>query len=69
MKSYVEEFERKYERPVVNEMIVGFSGIDPSSKSEYDANKLSPQQVGIVNAEIQRVLRGLSIRIDSGLIE
>ena len=32
MKSYFEEYERKYEKPRVEKITVGFSGIDPSLK-------------------------------------
>ena len=33
MKSYFEEFERRYNRPTMNNITVGFSGIDPAPKS------------------------------------
>ena len=33
-KSYFEEFYKKYNRPHMNDITVGFSGIDPSPKSE-----------------------------------
>lgn len=35
-KSYFEEFEKKYNRPRMNDVTVGFSGIDPAPKSEFD---------------------------------
>ena len=31
-KSYFEEFEKKYNRPTMNNITVGFSGIDPAPK-------------------------------------
>lgn len=34
MKSYFEEFEKKYNKPRMNEITVGFSGIDPAPKNE-----------------------------------
>lgn len=34
MRSYFEEFERKYEKPQVNDITIGFSGIDPAPKYE-----------------------------------
>lgn len=36
MRSYFEEFEKKYNRPTMNRITVGFSGIDPSPKNESD---------------------------------
>ena len=33
MKSYFEEFEKKYNRPQMNNITVGFSGIDPAPRS------------------------------------
>ena len=32
-KSYFEEFDRKYNRPKMEKITVGFSGIDPAPKS------------------------------------
>jgi len=33
MKSYFEEFDKKYSRPRMERITVGFSGIDPAPKS------------------------------------
>lgn len=35
MKSYFEEFERNYNKPRMENITVGFSGIDPSPKSSF----------------------------------
>ena len=40
-KSYFEEFEKKYNRPRMNDITVGFSGIDPAPKSEIDSDDVS----------------------------
>ena len=32
MKSYFEEFDKKYNRPSMDKITVGFSGIDPTPK-------------------------------------
>ena len=36
MKSYFEEFDRKYNQPHMDSITVGFSGIDPSPKAESE---------------------------------
>ena len=33
MKNYFEEFDKKYNRPSVGNITVGFSGIDPTPKA------------------------------------
>ena len=35
VKSYFEEFNRRYNQPQVNHVTVGFSGISPELKSSY----------------------------------
>ncbi len=35
MKSYFEEFDKKYNRPRMDEITVGFSGIDPPPKLSF----------------------------------
>ena len=37
-KSWVEEFNKRYNQPQVDNVIVGFSGIDPAPKSAIDSN-------------------------------
>ena len=39
VKSWIEDFERRYNQPEINKVTVGFSGIDPSRKdtSELEA--------------------------------
>ena len=41
MKSYFEEFEKKYHRPSMEKITVGFSGIDPSLKSISETANIS----------------------------
>ena len=36
MKSYFEEFERRYNRPKMDRVTVGFSGIDPAPKNNNE---------------------------------
>ena len=36
MNSYFEEFEKKYNRPQMDRVTVGFSGIDPAPKNSGD---------------------------------
>lgn len=38
IKSYFEEFNRRYNQPQINKVTVGFSGIDPSPKIETQDN-------------------------------
>ena len=41
MKSYFHEFEKKYNRPSMEKITVGFSGIDPSPKSISETANIS----------------------------
>ena len=68
--SYQEEFERKYEKPVLNGLVVGFSGIDPQKKGDCgcDPDELTDAQLAIVNEEIDKAIDELIILIDSGEI-
>ena len=66
MRSYKEEFERKYEQPYIGKVIVGFSGIDPSRKQQEADTGLSTEEV---NELIAAYVRNLRIRIDSGNID
>ena len=40
MNSWYEEFERKYNQPHIDEVTVGFSGIDPQQKAEVDWDEM-----------------------------
>ena len=40
-KSYFEDFEKKYNRPRMNNITVGFSGIDPAPKNEIDDDSVN----------------------------
>ena len=55
MKSYFHEFEKKYNRPSMEKITVGFSGIDPSPKSSF-------QQIENISID------GGEITLDSGEI-
>ena len=59
-QSWQEEFERKYNRPAVERVTVGFSGIDPNPKYVTPDN---------LDGEILERLRNLEIRIDSGNVD
>ena len=37
-KSYFEEFDKKYNRPSMDRITVGFSGIDPARKNADDSD-------------------------------
>ncbi len=69
--NYYEEFEKKYEKPVLNGLVVGFSGIDPSVKGncDCDTNELTDEQLAIVNGEIEKKFNELKILIDSGNVD
>ena len=61
--SYFDEFKRNYERPQVDGLIVGFSGIDPQRKSSgsggncvCDNSTLSDEQKNIVRQLIRDAL-------------
>ena len=55
-KSYFEEFEKKYNRPRMNDITVGFSGIDPAPKSEETEEAI----IQIVQQEVQQELQSFS---------
>lgn len=59
-KSWIEDFEQKYNKPTINPITVGFSGIDPTPKSVSAEN---------LDEEILNRLKEIEIRIDSGNIE
>ena len=40
VRSYFEEFDKKYNRPVMDKITVGFSGIDPSPKNNNDSENI-----------------------------
>ncbi len=41
MKSYFEEFEKKYNKPRMDKITVGFSGIDPAPKGFMEQANIS----------------------------
>ena len=59
-QSWIEEFERKYNKPKIEPIIVGFSGIDPQLKGINDE---------AIDDEIWKRLQEIEIRIDSGNID
>ena len=61
-KSWIEEFEKKYNRPTVEPITVGFSGIDPNPKSTGGSSEA-------VAEEVLEKLKELEIRIDGGNID
>ena len=60
MKSYFEEFEKKYNRPQMDRVTVGFSGIDPAPKSVdddsieaiFNSHTASREEVNAMLAEV-----------------
>lgn len=68
-KNYRDEFTKKYEKPILNDLVVGFSGIDPQNKSSYNATELTDEQLDIVNSEIDKKLQEIKIKIDSGSVD
>ena len=60
IQSYFDEFKQNYERPQVDGLIVGFSGIDPQRKSSndssYNTSTLSQEQRDIVRQLIREAL-------------
>ena len=68
-KNYRDEFTKKYEKPILNDLVVGFSGIDPQNKSSYNATELTDEQLDIVNNEIDKKLQEIKIKIDSGNVD
>ena len=71
MKSYVEEYQKKYNQPSVDQYIVGFSGIDPSRKSfaGVDPSDLTEEQLAVIRKLILSYMSKLTIRVDSGNID
>lgn len=59
-QSWQEEFERKYNKPKIERVTVGFSGIDPQIKAVSS---------GEIDEEIMKRLSEIEIRIDSGRID
>ena len=41
MKSYFEEFKKKYNKPHMDKITVGFSGIDPTPKGIIEETNIS----------------------------
>ena len=72
MKSYFEEFERRYNRPKMDRITVGFSGIDPAPKNSE--NLVTSETVQEIAEEaIEEVFQTVSldcgeITLDSGEI-
>ena len=59
--SYLDDFKSKYERPQVDGLIVGFSGIDPQRKSEAsDGSVLSDEQFNAIQDIIQNEFNSFS---------
>ena len=60
IQSYFDEFKQNYEKPQVDGLIVGFSGIDPQRKSSgdnsYNNSTLSQEQKDIVRQLIREAL-------------
>ena len=59
-QSWQEEFEKKYNKPKLERITVGFSGIDPQIKAVSS---------GEIDEEILKRLSDIEIRIDSGKID
>ena len=65
----LEDFQRKYNKPVIEGLIVGFSGIDPQEINKFNPEELTSNQISIVNDEIKKRFSELEILIDSGNID
>ena len=69
-----DEFLQNYDKPTLDGLIVGFSGIDPQRKQENkqecgcDNTTLTDEQKAIVDDKIYEKFHELEIRIDSGNI-
>ena len=59
-RTWIDDFKRKYEKPQIEPITVGFSGIDPQRKCEGNSVSLD---------DLLEKLKELEIRIDSGNIE
>lgn len=69
-----DEFLEKYDKPTLDGLIVGFSGIDPQKKTsgdgcDCDNTKLTDEQKAIVDEKIYEKFHELEIRIDSGNVD
>ena len=73
IKDWMDDFRKKYERPQMNNVTVGFSGIDPSLKGsegcQCDPNDLTAAQKTIVNNQINEAISNLAIQIDAGNVD
>lgn len=58
--SWVEEFEKNYNKPHIERVTVGFSGIDPQKKCDCSED---------ISDELDRKLKELKILIDSGNVD
>ena len=61
-RSWIEDFEKKYNKPTVEPITVGFSGIDPNPKCTGGSDEAVAEEV------LQR-LKEIEIRIDGGNID
>ena len=61
-KSWIEDFEKKYNKPTIEQITVGFSGIDPNPKYTGGSSEE-------ISQEVLEKLKELEIRIDSGNID
>lgn len=61
-KSWIEDFEQKYNKPQIEQITVGFSGIDPTPKYTGGSGEALAD-------EVLKKLEELEIRIDSGNID
>ena len=59
-KSYFEEFDKKFNRPKMNSITVGFSGIDPAPKTEEKESGINADEFltsyVATNSEIREML-------------
>ena len=60
-KSWIEDFNRRYNQPQVDSVTVGFSGIDPAPKSIFEEATSTGTSISIDSGEI-------TIGVDSGEI-
>ena len=67
-----DDFIKVYDKPTLDGLIVGFSGIDPQKKKgdgdgcDCDNTKLTEEQQAIVDGQILEHIRNLEIRVDCG---
>ena len=67
-KSWIDEFNRRYNQPQVDKVTVGFSGIDPAPKSIFDGTTSSGEPVPIIIDGGEITLDDGPINVDSGEI-